>query len=148
MLAGQIALIRDVHLHRLLLLMRAQQRRLTHAILEALVIHALVRVFQKRAVDLAFSLVHFKRLLGAKRIERTPMRTRFRYVEILAITRCRQHARRISTYRHRLAFLEANIDRIIEVARHLRHAAQICGDLAVIFLAFLKAIRFNGAHRA
>ena len=148
MLAGQIALIRNVHLHCLLVLMRTQKRWLPHAIFEALIIHALVRIFQKRAVDLAFPLMHFKRLLGAKRIERTPMRTRFRYVEILAITRCRQHARRISAYRHRLALLEANVGGVIKVARHLRHAAQIRGDLAVIFLAFLKAARFNGTHRA
>ena len=125
MAALQVARVGDVHLHRRLLLMGFQQRRLANALAEGDVAQLFIPVVQKSEVDALLTRPHIQRKLGAFLIERPQVRPALADFKILAVAGGFQHQRGISTHRQRLALDESNIRIEIEIARHFGHAAQV-----------------------
>ena len=76
------------------------------------------------------------------------MEARRRNLEILAVARCLEHASRVAAHSAGLSLHEAQFRIEIEVARHLGHAAEICGVLAVVLFGLFQPVALDGTDGA
>ena len=144
--AGEIALVCDIDLHRLHL-SSVEKTLVVNALFPRLDANLRARLVELFEAKVVLALHEAQSLVGPLEVVGTAMLLGGRDLEMVGVAARLEHRRHVATDGNGAALDHTNVATQVEVALVLGHRAEICCDLAVVLLARLETVAFDGADR-